>query len=178
MIWVQLFEFQNKHSRIDYVICRRHFSDSTSKGVHYIHDFPLNSLDGAHHFPIMASLLKVWHHTPIQPKTGWTLKQRLALYKQWRYPTDQTLQLQQEITAAVQQLPSDEVNLDTIHKTLNRFGIPPTSTRTPQWYETNLQPFQNFQAHFQMAGDIARHITAELFYRRGIMLHEEGMHAS
>ena len=141
------FQFQNKHSRIDYVICRRHFSDSTSKGVHYIHDFPLNSLDGAHHFPIMASLLKVWHHTPIQPKTGWTLKQRLALYKQWRYPTDQTLQLQQEITAAVQQLPSDEVNLDTIHKTLNRFGIPPTSTRTPQWYETNLQPFQIFQAH-------------------------------
>ena len=141
------FRFQDKHSRIDYVICRRHFSDSTSKGVNYLQDFPLNSLDGAQHFPILASLLKVWHHTPTNPKTGWTLKQRLALYKQWRYPTAQTIQLQQEINAAVQQLHPDGDCLDTIHKTLNDFGIQATSVRTPQWYETNLQPFQLFQAH-------------------------------
>ena len=141
------FQFQNKHSRIDYVICRRHFSDRTSKMVSYLKDFPLNSLDGAQHFPILASLLKVWHYTPTTPKLGWTLKQRLALYKQWRYPSPQTTQLQQEINDAVQRLHTDEPSLDAIHQTLNSFGFQAPMDRPTAWYETNRQPFQLFQVH-------------------------------
>ena len=148
------YRFQNKHSRIDYVICRRHFSDTTSKGVQYLHDFPLNSLDGAQHFPILASLLKVWHHTPTAPKKGWTLKQRLDLYKRWRYPTNQTIQLQQEINDAVQRLPSDGDCLDTIHKTLNDFGHQAPLERPTTWYDTNLQPFQLFQVHSKWLAEL------------------------
>ena len=148
------YRFQNKHSRIDYVICRPHFSDTTSKGVQYLHDFPLNSLDGAQHFPILASLLKVWHHTPTAPKKGWTLKQRLDLYKRWRYPTNQTIQLQQEINDAVQRLPSDGDCLDTIHKTLNDFGHQAPLERPTTWYDTNLQPFQLFQVHSKWLAEL------------------------
>ena len=141
------FRFQAKHSRIDFVICRRHFSDTTSKSVNYLQDFPLNPLDGAKHFPILVSLLKAWHYTPKPKPTGWTLKQRLALYKLWRNHTEQTIQLQQQINEAIQTLPKDGECLDRAHQTLNNFGLKAHHEQTQPWYETDLKPFQLFQAH-------------------------------
>ena len=141
------FRFQAKHSRIDFVICRRHFSDTTSKRVNYLQDFPLNSLDGARHFPILVSLLKAWHYTPSSKPTGWTLKQRLALYKMWRNPTDQTILLQQQINEAIQTLPTDGACLDRVHQTLNNFGLKAHQEQTQPWYDKDLKPFQLFQAH-------------------------------
>ena len=141
------FRFQNRHSRIDFVICRRHFSDTTSKRVNYLQDFPLNHLDGARHFPILVSLLKAWHHTPTSKQTGWTLKQRLALYKQWRNPTEQTIQLQQQINEAIQNLPTDGACLDRVHQTLNTFGPQAHPVQPQPWYATDLKPFQLFQVH-------------------------------
>ena len=81
------FPSQTQHSRIDYICCRQHMADATSKQVVYLHDFPLLCTEGSFHVPLMTSILKVWHHSTSSRPMGWTRTQRLDLCHQWQHPT-------------------------------------------------------------------------------------------
>ena len=84
------YQFDHQHSRIDFIFCRRHFSDKTSKQVQYLYDFNLNNLHGAMHFPMICSVLKVWHQHPHAQPLGWSRAARLDLCQFWCQPSSST----------------------------------------------------------------------------------------
>ena len=143
------FKFQDRHSRIDHVCCRRMFSDQTSKQVTYLTEFPLNQIDGAHHVPILVSLLKVWHFAPQRAAAGWTMRKRLELYKQWRNPTQHTQQLQDHINAAINSLPPEGDRLLQVHQTLNQIESVDARDHQQPVFLFDVTPFQLFQEHTQ-----------------------------
>ena len=141
------FTFDNRHSRIDFIFCRSHLADATSRNVQYLHDFPLRGLTGANHVPLMTSLLKVWHLEKTANKTGWSKAQRLEFCQQWLHPNERTQQLQQQVQQSVQHLRMSSKPLDDIHQALNAFT---PDSRTPvneSVYRQITTPFQLFQIH-------------------------------
>ena len=141
------YRFDDRHSRIDFICCKHHLADETSRNVQYLHDFPLNGTSGASHVPLMTSLLKVWHLDVTKQTTGWTKTQRLELSQQWLHPTETICQLQQEVVRTVASLPVTAQPLDDIHAALNSF--PPTTRSPPKEYihHAVISPFRTFQEH-------------------------------
>ena len=143
------YRFGNQSSRIDFICCKQKYADATSRRVQYLYDFPLLSLHGAHHFPMITSLLKVWHSHQCLRQQGWTKSQRLELSQQWLHPTTSTFNLQQTINDRVEQLPLSSQPLDDVHNLLNQFPATTTRTSKPPVYKHDLTPFRRFQAHHQ-----------------------------
>ena len=52
------FQFENKHSRIDFIFCKRHLVDAGAREAHYLQHFPLLKLTGAIHYPVLCTVLK------------------------------------------------------------------------------------------------------------------------
>ena len=63
------FQFENKHSRIDFIFCKRHLVDAGAREAHYLQHFPLLKLTGAIHYPVLCTVLKAWTPDPSQPST-------------------------------------------------------------------------------------------------------------
>ena len=152
------YVFEHQHSRIDFIICRRAFSDATSKQVQYVHDFPLLCPTGSHHVPMITSVLKVWHSSTKAQPFGWSRAQRLELCQHWQQPNARTWQLQQQVWEAMETLPEEGNRLDHVHKTLDRFTVhTPVRSNVPH-YLTDLTPFKRFQVHSRALWEI-RHAT-------------------
>ena len=149
------YKFDDRHSRIDFIICRHHLADATSRNVQYLLDFPLIGLSGASHVPLMTSLLKVWHtDVGTQKKTGWTKVHRLELSQQWLHPSTSTLQLQRQVIDSLEQLPMTTHPLDDIHEAMNQFQ--PTTPNPPRTsiYSAVNSPFRCFQVHSQKLAEL------------------------
>ena len=112
--------FGHQTSRIDFIICRRAFSDNTSKRVHYIQDFPLICPTGSYHVPMITSVLRVWHSPPPTSSTGWSRAQRLDLCQHWQHPNERAWHLQQQVQWAMDSLPEDGDRLAQVHQTLGQ----------------------------------------------------------
>ena len=139
--------FDDRHSRIDYIFCRFHLADATSRNVQYLHDFPLQGLTGASHVPLLTSLLKVWHLADKSSRKGWTKAQRLELCQQWLHPNERTQQLQLQVQQSVQTLAMSSQPLDDIQAVLKQFLPMARATKEEPVYKLSLTPFQKFQVH-------------------------------
>jgi exonuclease III len=141
------YQFDHRHSRIDYIFCRLHYADATSRNVQYLHDFPLKGLTGATHVPLLTSLLKAWHVDRTSSQTGWTKTQRLELCQQWQHPNERIQHLQLQVQQTIHDLNMSSTPLDDIHAALNTF--PPTF-RVPHkesMFRQIATPFRQFQTH-------------------------------
>ena len=141
------FPSQAQHSRIDYICCRQHMADATSKQVVYLHDFPLICTEGSFHVPLMTSILKVWHHSTSSRPMGWTRSQRLDLCHQWQHPTADVRLLQDHIQQKVENIPATEHALDNLHETLNSFRPTAHKPKDSLLDQLDVTPFRTFQAH-------------------------------
>jgi len=141
------FPSQTQHSRIDYICCRQHMADATSKQVVYLHDFPLLCTEGSFHVPLMTSILKVWHHSTSSRPMGWTRTQRLDLCHQWQHPTADVRFLQDHIQQKVENIPATAHALDHLHETLNSFRPPAHKPKDSLLDQLDVTPFRKFQAH-------------------------------
>ena len=141
------FPSQDQFSRIDYICCRQHMADATSRQVVYLHDFPLIDTEGSTHVPLMTSILKVWHHSTTTRPQGWTRSQRLDLSHQWQHPTADVHQLQSQIQQSVAAIPRDDRALDHLHLTLNSFRPKAHAKQNHLFDHLDLTPFQSFQVH-------------------------------
>ena len=162
--------FGDQSSRIDFVICRRHHSDATSKHVQYLSDFPLNCNSGAHHIPQIASLLKVWHQTFSETSTGWTRSQRLELHRQWTQTSGAVEQLQNDIRETILALPRDGNRFEHVHNAMNSFPAPQAHQRREAVHKFDITPFQLFQAHSQHLRDL-RHPDMRNFFKAWFHVH-------
>lgn len=141
------YMFGTQHSRIDYMITRRCHSDATAKRVQYLYDFALNCPSGAHHVPMIATLLKAWHPQYPDVQTGWTRAQRLELCRQWTTCNDDVESMQNRIMETVATLPPHGDRLDQLHQALNTFSAPRRSQKHAAVYKFDMAPFRCFQAH-------------------------------
>lgn len=141
------FTSQGHHSRIDYICCRQHMADSTSRQVIYLHDFPLLNTEHSFHVPMMTSILKVWHHNTTTKPTGWTRSQRLELCHRWQHPDSDVRQLQQTVLQTIEAIPDNGNTLDMLHETLNSFRLPMRHNKDRLFDHLDVTPFQIFQAH-------------------------------
>ena len=140
------YTFDERHSRIDFVFCRIHLADATSRKVQYLKDFPLQGLTGASHVPLMTSLLKVWHLEKTTATTGWSKAQRLELCQQWLHPNERIQTLQPQVQQSVQNLPMSSRPLDDIHAALKMF--PPNErppVTEPIFRQIHTHPFECFR---------------------------------
>ena len=141
------YQFGHQHSRIDFICVRRHFSDSTSKQIQYLADFPLVCQQGASHIPQLCSVLKVWHQGRHAGAYGWTRSQRLELCRQWQAPNDRVAQFQHQVIQTVNNLPLTNNPMATLHESLNAFQPERQRSTTTPTHCYDLTPFQRFQAH-------------------------------
>ena len=155
--------FGTQHSRIDYMICRRCHSDATSKNVQYLYDFALNCPSGAHHVPMIATLIKVWHPHHPEAQTGWTRAQRLELYRQWTTPHVDTDELRNSIIDTVVNLSPHGNRLDHLHQALNSFPAPRSHQKHAAVYKFDLTPFRRFQAHSEHLRELKQQNVGNFF---------------
>ena len=155
--------FGDQTSRIDFVICRRQYSDETSKHVQYLDDFPLNCPTGAHHLPQIASLLKVWHQNFTESPTGWTRAQRLELHRQWTRNPGAADKLHADIRETIDALPRDGNRFDHVHDALNSFQAPQTHQKREEVCKYDITPFQLFQAHSHHLRDLRQPTLGNIF---------------
>eukprot|EP00435_Cladocopium_sp_Y103_P052586 s2661_g16.t1 len=145
------FFHDTAHSRIDYICCRRLHSDATSREVKHLVHFPLFGTTGARHVPLITSVIRHWvpaHQTT--PSTGWSHKQRLALYSQWLKRDELSHSLQQEVIQKVQNISQSDHPLDALHAALNSFPANEYAAPVPQpVHHFNVTPFQAFRFHGQ-----------------------------
>ena len=141
------FSSQGHHSRIDYICCRQHMADSTSRQVAYLHDFPLICHENSFHVPMMTSILKVWHHCTATKPMGWTRSQRLELCHRWQHPDSDVQLLQETVQQKIADIPVNDHTLDTLHETLNTFRIPVHHHKDHLFDHLDVTPFRTFQVH-------------------------------
>ena len=146
------YNLDHQHSWIDFLICKQSWADAISRQVHYLHAFPLKSMNGASHVPLMTSLLKAWHPGPQHQQQGWTGTQRLDLYQQWLQPSPTSLQLQHAVQLAFHQLPLSNTPLDDIQMTLNSFppvGAVPSCALSDTYSSSSFETIQELSDSFE-----------------------------
>ena len=146
------FQFDHKHSRIDFIICKRQLIDDCSRDVHYLTNFPLLNLNGARHLPMLCNLMKVWTPATHETAPGWSRAQRKELYLHWRMQDAQSRHLQQTLQHQLAQLPEQDIDrLTLIHETMNQYtGMNFRIAKPSPVYQHDLTPFQAFQRHTQL----------------------------
>ena len=143
------YQFDQQHSRIDYILCKRHHMDQKTRDVHYLIDFPLLGLTGARHTPMICNVLKAWTPLHNDSAPGWSRAQRRELYLHWRMQDSQSQQLQQTLHHQMAQLPETTTDrLNAVHTALNQYtGMTFSTHKSTPVYKHNLTPFQEFQRH-------------------------------
>ena len=136
-------------SRIDFVCCRQVHADHTAKKVQVLDDFYMRSATGAHHAPLLVSLLRRW--TPPTQKihaNSWTYRQRMELYNRWQLQDPYMLGLQMDMHDQVAQISVKGDPLTALHSVMNQTKAHDfnTSKSTPV-HHYDLTPFQAFQHH-------------------------------
>ena len=144
------FEHGHNHSRIDFICCRRLHSDCTSRQAQPLTQFPLLSPAGAQHFPLVASLVRSWTPKSTSSPSGWSHKQRLALYAAYTSGAPVISDITSTLHDKLQGIPNSENFLDDLHQAMNHYSptIFSPSTTTPV-HQFNISPFQRFQYHSQ-----------------------------
>ena len=152
------FQFDQVHSRIDYIFYKRHLTDASARDVHYLHDFPLKGLTGAQHVPLVCNVMKVWTPSPQQAVPGWSRAQRKQLYMQWRARDQQTLRLHETLQQDIAQLPEHAADrLQEVHRCMNQVtGQSFQQKRPPPVYAHDLSPFRAFQLHTERLRELSR----------------------
>ena len=144
------FTHGNVSSRLDFVCCRQVHADHTAKRVQTLHDFCMRSATGAHHTPLLVSVLRRW--TPPTQQTyanSWTYRQRLELHQRWLHPDPHMLGLQEDLQSRVAQLPDSGNPLGALHSAMNMIKAADfnTTRADPPVHRFDLTPFQAFQHH-------------------------------
>ena len=136
-------------SRLDYICCRQVHADQTAKEVHALPEFFMRSATGAHHVPLLVSLIRRW--TPPAQQiyaNSWSYRQRLELHQRWQHPDHYMLALQHDLHAQVANIPVTADPMVALHSAMNRIDAKNfNSSRTPPVHQFDLTPFQAFQHH-------------------------------
>ena len=151
------YQFEQTHSRIDYIILKRHLTDASARDVHYLHDFPLKGLTGAQHVPLVCNVLKVWTPSPQDAAPGWSRAQRRQLYMHWRANDSLAHQLHASLQQDLAQLPAHaQDRLHEVHSCMNQVrGQNFQSKRPSSIYTYDLSPFRAFQFHTQRLRELS-----------------------
>ena len=143
------YKFLHQHSRIDFQCVQLHMADTQARDVHYLHDFPLLSLSGAEHVPLLCSIRKVWFPDQQAPTTGWTRSQRKELYIHWKDQDSYAQTLHTKLLQTLHAIPEDTADrLDAVHNCMNQVDGPTFSkTKATLEQRFDLSPFKAFQHH-------------------------------
>ena len=138
-------------SRIDYICCREVHADHTAKQVQIMDDFFMRSATGAHHAPLLVSLLRHW--TPPTKQVfanNWTYRQRLELHTRWEQQDTFLVGRQLDMQNAIAQLPTTGGSLEALHSVMNQIKATDfRAERAASVHHYDLTPFQAFQHHEQ-----------------------------
>ena len=143
------YTFGTQCSRIDYIFIKRAMVDHSARDVHYLHNFPLLSLTGAQHVPLMCNVLKAWTPPSSVQTPGWSRSQRKELYLRWTRQETFAIDLQTQVASCIEQLPHHDCDrLHEVHRSLNQFDSSCFKTSKPSpLYKHDVTPFQDFQHH-------------------------------
>eukprot|EP00435_Cladocopium_sp_Y103_P000521 s4664_g1.t1 len=136
---------------------QRIHSDATSREVKYLEDFPLYGITGARHVPLLTSVIRHWIPSTSKPtSTGWSHKQRLALYTEWMRNDDHSAAMQHDVQCKIHQISVSDSPLDALHAALNSYPTVSSVDPAPQPVHLfDLTPFQAFRYH----GQALRHLV-------------------